>query len=166
MTLKTLVTGVAAAAVVGGAAAGVTSIASPSLSSAPAIAPVVWDIPLQQVAAPELEGPLANTLNALAGPGSFSPSGNKAAYIQGGTGRLEGITADRAYNNAVRDGKFPLTFTLANIFQNGGTATADVTATAATGGQASQTILFVAGPSPSGWQIEKGSALSLLSSVG
>jgi hypothetical protein len=166
VTLKTLVTGVAAAAVVCGAAAGVTSIASPSLSTSPGVAPVVWDIPLPQAPAPELSGPLMTTLNALAGPGSFSPSGNKSAFIQGGTGRIEGITADRAYNNAARDGKFPLTFNLENIDQNGGSATATVTATAANGATATQNILFVAGPSPSGWQIEKGSALSLLSSVG
>jgi hypothetical protein len=178
VTLKSLVTGsmtwAAAAAVVGGAAAGVTSIASLASPAVPdsavpaavAIQPVVFDIPMPEAPAPELEGPLVNTLNALAGPGSFSPSGNKAAYIQGGTGRIEGITADRAYNNAVRDGKFPLSFALSNIDQNATTVTATVTATAANGGSATQDVVFVAGPSPSGWQIEKGSALSLLSSVG
>ncbi len=45
-------------------------------------------------------------------------------------------------------------------------ATADVTATAATGGTASQNIQFVPGPGPLDWQLAKGSALSLLSSVG
>ncbi|MGV0790975.1 hypothetical protein [Mycolicibacterium sp. XJ1819] len=178
MTLKTLVTGLitggAAAALVAGAAAGVTSIATPSnpfvsdsaVSASAEVAPVVHGIPMPQAPAPELEGPLLTTLNALAGPGSFSPSGNKSAYIQGGTGRLEGITADRAFNNAAREGKFPLSFIVANIDQIGGVATADVTATAATGGTATQNIQFVAGPSPTGWQIAKGSALSLLSSVG
>lgn len=171
MTLKSLVTGVTATAFVVGAAAGVTSIANPfvtnSAGSATAnVAPVVWDVPLPQAPAPELEGPLLQTLQALAGPGSFSPSGNKAAYIQGGTGRLEGITADRAFNNAAREGKFPLSFIVENVDRNGGVATALVTATAATGGTATQTIQFVAGPSPTGWQIAKGSALSLLSSVG
>ena len=72
MTLKTLVTGVAAAALVGGAAAGVTSIASPTVSSAPAVQPVVWDIPMPQAPAPELQAPLLQTLQALAGGGSFS----------------------------------------------------------------------------------------------
>jgi hypothetical protein len=166
VTLKSLVTGVAAAALVGGAAAGVTSVASGTISAAPAVQPVVFDIPLPQAPAPELQGALTQTLQALAGPGSFSPSGNKAAYIQGGTGRIEGITADRAYSNAAAEGKFPLVFSVVNIEQNGGMATADVTATAATGGTATQNIQFVSGPSPTGWQIEKGSALSLLSSVG
>jgi len=163
VTLKTLVTGVAAAAVVGGAAAGVTSIASPTLSASPAVQPVVWDIPMPQTPAPDLEAPLVQTLQALAGGGSFS---GKAPFIQGGIGRIESIAADRAYKNAAAEGKFPLTFYVANIDQNGPVATADVTATAATGGTATQNIQFVAGPSPTGWQIAKQSALNLLSSVG
>ena len=130
MTLKTLVTGVAAAALVGGAAAGVTSIASPAVSSAPAVQPVVWDIPMPQAPAPDLQAPLVQTLQALAGGGSFS---GKASYIQGGIGRIEGIAADRAYNKAAAEGKFPLTFNIANIDQQGGVASADVTATSALG---------------------------------
>ncbi|TFV60664.1 hypothetical protein E4P42_04045 [Mycobacterium sp. PS03-16] len=162
MTLKTLVTGAAAAAVVAGAAAGVTSIAS-STVAAPAVSPVVFGAPMPQVPAPDLAGPLTQTLQALAGPGSFR---GKAPFIQGGIGRVEALTADRAYNNAAAQGKFPLAFNVTNVDQNGGSATATVTATSATGGTATQNILFVAGPSPSGWQISKGSALSLLSAVG
>jgi hypothetical protein len=162
--LKSLVTGMAAAAVVAAAAGGVTSsLASGAPSATPAIQPVVWDIPLPQGPAPELQAPLVQTLQALAGGGSFS---GKAPFIQGGIGRIEGIAADRAYKNAAAQGKFPLTFNVANVDQEGGVATADVTATAATGGTATQNILFVAGPSPTGWQISKDSALSLLSSVG
>ena len=165
MTLKTLVTGVAAAALVGGAAAGVTSIASGPISAAPAVQPVVLDIPLPQAPAPDLQGALLTTLATLAGPGSFGPNGNKAAFIQGGTGRIEGIAADRAYNNAAAEGKFPLSFRVANIDQIGSTATANVTATAATGAQRDRECPVRPGPGP-GWQISKGSALSLLSSVG
>lgn len=163
MTLKTLVTGVAAAAVVGGAAAGVTSIAAP-LASAPAVQPVVFGVPMPQTPAPDLQGPLLQTLQALAGGGSFT---GKSAYIQGGIGRIEGITADRAYANAAAQGLFPLRFNIANIDDNGnGVATADVTATASNGAGASQNLQFIAGPSPTGWQLSKASALSLLSSVG
>ena len=168
MTLKTLVTGVAAAALVGGAAAGVTSIASPSAlgSVAPAavaVQPVVWEAPLPQAPAPDLQAPLLQTLQALAGAGSFS---GKASFIQGGIGRIEGIAADRAYNKAAAEGKFPLTFGIANIDQEGGVANADVTATSALGTSATQTVQFVAGPSPSGWQISKQSALTLLQAAG
>ena len=163
MTLKTLVTGMAAAAVVAGAAAGVTSVASPAVSSAPAVQPVVWDIPMPQAPAPELQSPLLQTLQVLASGGSFS---GKSSYIQGGIGRIEGIAADRAYNKAAAEGKFPLAFNIANIDQEGGVANADVTATSALGTTATQNVQFVAGPSPSGWQISKASALNLLSSAG
>jgi len=166
VTLKTLVTGVAAAALVGGAAAGVTSIAFSAGSSAPgavAVQPVVWDIPMPQAPAAQLEAPLLQTLQALAGGGSFV---GKASYIQGGIGRIEGIAADRAYNLAAAEGKFPLTFNVANIDDAGGVVSADVTATSALGTTASQNVQFVPGPSPSGWQISKESALSLLSAAG
>jgi hypothetical protein len=163
VTLKTLVTGMAAAAVVAGAAAGVTSVASPAVSSAPAVQPVVWDIPMPQAPAPDLQSPLLQTLQALAGGGSFI---GKASYIQGGIGRIESIAADRAYNKAAAEGKFPLTFNVADIDQEGGVANADVTATSALGTTATQSVQFVAGPSPSGWQISKESALSLLQAAG
>ena len=162
MTLKTLVTGVAAAALVGGAAAGVTSIASPAVSSTPAVQPVVWDIPMPQAPAPDLQAPLLQTLQALAGGGSFA---GKASYIQGGIGRIEGIAADRAYNRAAAEGKFPLTFNIVNIDSDGAIASADVTATSALGTSATQNVQFVAGPSPTGWQISKASALNLLSAA-
>jgi len=166
VTLKTLVTGVAAAALVGGAAAGVTSIAFSAGSSAPgavAVQPVVWDIPMPQAPPAQLEAPLLQTLQALAGGGSFV---GKASYIQGGIGRIEGIAADRAYNRAAAEGKFPLTFNVANIDDAGGVVSADVTATSALGTTATQNVEFVPGPSPSGWQMSKASALSLLSAAG
>jgi len=168
VTLKTLVTGVAAAALVGGAAAGVTSIAFSAGSSAPgavAVQPVVWDIPMPQAPAAQLEAPLLQTLQALAGGGSFV---GKGSYIQGGIGRIEGIAADRAYNRAAAEGKFPSTFNVANINIDdaGGVVSADVTATSALGTTATQNVEFVPGPSPSGWQISKESALSLLSAAG
>jgi hypothetical protein len=166
VTLKTLVTGVAAAALVGGAAAGVTSIAFSAGSSAPgavAVQPVVWDIPMPQAPPAQLEAPLLQTLHALAGGGSFV---GKGSYIQGGIGRIEGIAADRAYNRAAAEGKFPLTFNVANIDDAGGVVSADVTATSALGTTATQNVQFVRGPSPSGWQISKESALSLLSAAG
>lgn len=162
MTLKTLVTGVAAAALVAGAAVGVTSVASPAVSSTPAVQPVVWDIPMPQAPAPDLQAPLLQTLQALAGGGSFS---GKASYIQGGIGRIEGIAADRAYNRAAAEGKFPLTFNIANIDQENGVASADVTATSALGTTATQNVQFVAGPSPTGWQVGKASAMNLLSAA-
>lgn len=164
MTLKTLATGVAALAVVAAAAGGVTSIASSTSAAAPAVQPVVFGVPMPQAPAPELLSPLMQTLDGLAGGGSFA--GAKASYIEGGLGRIESIAADRAYNKAAAKGQFPLTFVVADIDQNDGTATANVTATAATGVSNTQPVTFVAGPSPTGWQISKQSALNLLSSAG
>jgi hypothetical protein len=118
---------------------------------------------MPQAPAPELQAPLVQTLQSLAGGGSFA---GKAPYIQGGIGRIESIAADRAYNRAAAEGKFPLTFAIANIDQNGGVVFADVTATSALGTSATQNVQFVAGPSPTGWQISKASALNLLSAAG
>lgn len=168
MTLKTLVTsltaGAAAAVVVGAAAAGVTSIAAGSGTVSPAVQPVVFDVPLPAAPAPDLQGPLLSTLNALSGPGSFS--GGKASYVQGGLGRIEARVADSGYANAAAKGYFPLNFSISNIDQNGPVATASVTATAASGVVATQPLTFIAGPSPTGWQLSKQSAMALISSVG
>ncbi len=167
MILKTLVTGVAAAAVVAAAAGGVTSIASSMGPGAPsttaAVSPVVLGIPLPQAPAPDLQAPLLQTLDGLAGGGSFS--GAKGTYIEGGLGRIEGIAADREYSKAAAKGLFPLSFVVADVDSDGATATANVTATANNGVSQTQPVMFVAGPSPTGWQLSKQSALSLLSSA-
>jgi hypothetical protein len=164
VTLKALVSGAAAAVAIAGAAAGVTSIASTTDAvTAPRITPVVWDIPMPEAPAPDLQGPLLTTLQALGAPGL---SASKAPYIQGGIGRIEGRVADSKLREAQAEGKFPLSFTLANIDQNGPVVTADVTATAANGGVASQNIAFVPGPSPTGWQMSKNSLMALMSAVG
>ena len=113
MTLKTLVTGAAAAVVVAGAAAGVTSIASPDVLTTPARY-------AGRVGHPDAAG-------ARAGPAglrcfrrcrrSARPglSASKAPYIEGGIGRIEGRVADSKLRDAQAEGKFPLSFTLANI---------------------------------------------------
>jgi hypothetical protein len=118
---------------------------------------------MPQAPAPDLQAPLLQTLQALASGGSFA---GKAPYIEGGIGRIESIAADRAYSKAAQEGKFPLTFNIANIDSDGAMATADVTATSALGTSATQNVQFVTGPSPSGWQIAKTSALDLLSAAG
>lgn len=166
MILKTLVTGVAAAAVVAAAAGGVTSIASNASSGAPSeISPVVMGIPLPQAPAPELVGPLTDTLNVLAGPGSFS--GNKSNYVEGGFGGFTGRLADRKYNAAVSKGYLPLTVALDNIDQNGNVAYANVTATLNTGDVRSMPMTFVQSPvSPTGWQLSGQSVTDLGSLLG
>ncbi|HKV22722.1 MAG TPA: hypothetical protein VJR50_27100 [Mycobacterium sp.] len=93
MTLKSLVTGVAAVAAVGGAAAGVTSIASPAIASA-------------DVCGADA-GTLQGVLNTLVQPGVQFNSPAKAGLVQGGVGVLKGRLADGALKNAYADGTLP-----------------------------------------------------------
>lgn len=164
MILKSLVTGVAAAAVVGGAAAGVTSIASPIHSAAPAVQPVVWGIPMpeQPPAAPDLVGPLTQTVNVLGSGGSFT---GKSAYIQG-LGRWTGKGVEIKYDEAVRKGYLPLTATVTDPVLQGNMATANVAATLNTGEVRSMPLTFVQGPSPTGWQLSSQSLMALGDLVG
>ena len=157
MTLKTLVTGVAAAAVVGGAAAGVTSIASPSMTAAPAITPVVWDVPMPEQGPVNDAALLTDTVNALGSGGSFR---GKAPYIQG-LGRFTGKGVEIKYNDAVAKGYLPLTASVADPVVQGNTATATVTAKLGTGEVRSMPLSFVRGPSPTGWQLSSQSLVAL-----
>jgi hypothetical protein len=153
VTLKSLVTsvtaGTAAAVVLGGAAAGVTSLAVGSgiASAAPA---------------PQLQGPLTDTVNVLGSGGSFA---GKQAYVQD-LGRLGGIGVSAKYSSAVQKGYLPLTATVANIDQNGNVATADVTATLPSGVTRTMPLSFVQGPSPTGWQLSQQSLFTLAGALG
>jgi hypothetical protein len=165
VTLKTLVTGVAAVAAVGGAAVGVTSLASSTITAAPAVQPVVWDIPMPLT--PEgdaLVGPLTQTVNTLGSGGSFS---GKSAYIQG-LGRFTGKGVELKYNDAVAKGYLPLTATVDNVVPTpaGDLATANVTATLASGEVRSMPLTFVRGGSPTGWQLSSQSLFALGELVG
>ena len=162
MTLKTLVTGVAAVAAVGGAAVGVTSLASSTITAAPAVQPVVWDIPMPLAPEDDLVGPLTQTVNTLGSGGSFT---GKKAYIQG-LGRLTGKGVELKYNDAVAKGYLPLTATVSDVVPNPGGATANVTATLASGEVRSMPLSFVPGPSPTGWQLSSGSLIALGDLVG
>jgi len=156
-----LVTGAAAVALVAAAAA---SMPTPSThpTTTPSITPVVRGVPMPQAPAASYQE-LIDTLNGLAAPGTFA--GAKGSYVQGGIGRIQAISADSAYNNAVAKGMLPMSFSIANIDQKDETVTADVTATAADGHSTTAAVTFVSGPSPSGWQLSKSSALALLSAM-
>ena len=122
-------------------------------------------IPLPQAPAPDLQAPLMQTLNGLAGGGSFS--GAKGTYIEGGLGRIEGIAADREYSKAAAKGYFPLSFVVADIDSDGRDRHSERHRHRRTPAPTkTEPVTFVAGPSPTGWQISKQSALALLSSVG
>ena len=140
MTLKTLVTGVAAAAAISGAAMGVTSIASPAIAGAD-------DCYVDA-------GTLQGVLDGLVAPGG-SFAGPKGNLIQDGLGPVSGRLADGKLRAAYADGTLPTAISVAPPFTcAGNTATSVVTA----GGQ-NMTLMFV---DQGGWKLSSGSASSVL----
>jgi hypothetical protein len=164
VSLKYLTTGLAAAAFVGAAAVGVTSIASVPTTATPAITPVVFGAPLPLAPGDPLDGTLTNVLTTLAGPGSFRAE-PKMDLIQGGVGIIEGRTADRLFTNASQNGDLPLQFSLGPIQSDGATATTTVTATGPRmTAPVSQQVTFI--NEGGTWKVAKNSALALLSAAG
>jgi hypothetical protein len=114
VTLKTLVTGVAAVAAIGGAAAGATSIAF-SGAGASQVQPVVFSapLPLDQTANLPTSDQLTTVLNNLADPNvSFA---NKSGLVEGGITSGQAHLADHEMKKADKDGELPLTFNVSNI---------------------------------------------------
>ncbi|GFG54987.1 hypothetical protein [Mycolicibacterium agri] len=139
MTLKSLVTGVAAAAVMGGAAMGVTSIASPAIASADDCVDT---------------GTLQNVLNTLIAPGVPFSSPGKSSLVEGGVGMVKGRLADGALRNAYADGTLPTTITVAPPTCSGNSATSVVSAAGK-----SMPITFV---NEGTWKVSSGSAATVL----
>ncbi|MBS1693576.1 MAG: hypothetical protein JST91_15280 [Actinobacteria bacterium] len=163
MTLKSFLTGVAAAGLVGAAAAGVTSLAPGAMSASPAVQPVVFGIPMPQQPVPGVPttDQVMTVLNGLGNPNV--PFRSKSGLIEGGVGIVEGRTADRLVANAVQEGYFPLSFSVADITPAGpGTATAQVTASGPALAPVTQTVTFV---DEGGWKLSRASGLSLLQSA-
>ncbi|GFG76018.1 hypothetical protein [Mycobacterium botniense] len=162
MTVKSLATGVAAAAAVGAAAAGVTS-GAPVTAAAPQIEPVVFTTPLPLDPAADLPTPeqLANVLYGLANPSvSFA---SKGYLVEGGIGPVEARIADRQMQKAAQRGDLPLSFAVANIAPAGpGAATAAVTASGPNLAPTTQTVTFV---NQGGWKLSRASAMSVLQAV-
>jgi hypothetical protein len=143
VTLKSLVTGVAAAAVVAGAAAGVTSIASPAIATAACVNP----------------GTLEGVLNALADPNiNFYP--NKEGLVEGGIGRIKGRFADGELKNAYATGALPVKFVVdAPVCNGNNMATSNVSA-----GSQSMPLTFV--NNGSNWMLSSPSATAILAAFG
>ena len=140
MTLKTLVTGVAAAAAISGGAVGVTSIASPAIASADEC----------YVDAGTLQG----LLDSLVAPGG-SFAGPKGNLIQGGLGPVSGRLADGKLKNAYAEGTLPTAISVAPPTCAGNTATSLVSA-----GSQSMSLTFV---DQGGWKLSSSSAGAVLS---
>lgn len=170
-TVKTIATGVAALAIVGGAAAGVASVATPSslvagVRLATVGAPLPQDPPpAQPVAGANVPTPdqLTGVLNSLADPNVlFNSKGN---LVQGGISGMEAHVADKKLQKAAKNGDLPLSFDVTNIQPAAaGSATADV---AVSGPKlpspVTQNVTFV---NQGGWVLSRASAMELLQAAG
>lgn len=172
MTVKFLLTGAAAVAAIGAAAAGMTSVASGGLGTPAAMqvqpvalgAPLPHDPPPPPAPAPNLptDGDLSSLLTNLTNPGvSYK---DKTGLVEGGISGDEGRDADHNLRDAYRAGKFPLSFDVSNIQAAGpNAATADV----ATSGPklpapVTQNYRFV---NQGGWVLSHDSATALLQAI-
>lgn len=160
MTQKLLATCIAAAAIVGGAAAGVTAVVSMSPAASPAVHPVVFGTPLPSN--PAVGVPTADQINGvlygLADPAV--PFSSKGYLIEGGIGRLEARTADALMRNAVARGQVPLNFAINGVSPAGpGAATATVTASGPGMPTTTQPVTFV---DQGGWKLSRASATTVL----
>jgi hypothetical protein len=151
----------AAAAIVSGAATGMTSLASSTPIAAPAPELVVFGapMPLDPADAVPTADQLSSVLYGLADPSvSFS---SKGYLVEGGIGIIEGRAADGMMKNAVAKGMMPLSFSIGNIAPAGpGAATATVTASGPTLAPTSQSITFV---DQGSWKLSRSSATQVMS---
>lgn len=131
--VKSIATGVAALAAIGGAAAGVVSIAPHAGPPQLQLSTVAVGVPLPQdpppAPAPGANLPTASQvsglLTSLTDPSvSFADKGN---LVEGGIGGMQAHIADGELQKAAQNGDLPLTFNVTNIQPGApGSATADV----------------------------------------
>jgi hypothetical protein len=147
VSLKSLTTGVAAAALVGVAAAGVTSIAP------------AYGAPLPADVDASLTPVFIGILDQLANSGKVS---DKSYLIDGGLGFLSGKEADRQLNKAAQKGYLPLSFNLTPPDVNGNTASTTVTASGPNLAPVTQPLTFV---NTDGWKLSRTSALAIMAAA-
>jgi hypothetical protein len=130
--MKSVVTCVAAMAVVGGAAAGLASVAQPGELARVQLAAVGAPLPQDPPPLPPAPGQglpnpdqLSSLCNQVTDPGvSYT---TKTNLVENGISPDEGHVADHDLRKAYRDGKFPETFNVTNIAPAGpNAAQADV----------------------------------------
>jgi hypothetical protein len=170
-TVKFFATSVAALAVIGGAAAGMASIAAPSELASMQLAAVGAPLPQDPPPAPPAAGTnvptpaqLAGLLNSLADPNvSFT---NKANLVEGGISGTEAHMADHELKKAAKNGDLPLAFNVTNVQPGAapGSATADV---AVSGPKlpspVTQSVTCV---NQGAWVLSRASAMELLQAAG
>jgi len=168
MTMKSVVTSVAAVGAIGAAAVGVTSAAfvpaSPAQVQLAAVgAPLPQDppppppLPGQNLPTPEQ---LSNLCTQVTDPGVNYR--DKTNFVENGIPQNEGMVADHDLRKAYRDGKFPEQFNVTNIDPAGpNMAQADVAITGPKfAGPVTKHLLFV--NQGGNWILQHDSALALL----
>ncbi len=156
MTLKSLVTGAAVAAAIGGAALGVTSISASTVASA---TPGSFNIPTQPAPCGATAGELRSVIDGLLAPGVPARTG-KSDLVEGGIGFSDGALADKAINGAYARGSLPVGYTVSDPVCNGPSASTTLSAN----GQSLNAVFFPGGRY--GWVLSRASALSALSLFG
>lgn len=158
MNVKSLATAVTAVAAIASATSAVSYLATPATAAAEVpttvfFAPLPLDPPADVPAAEQL----ANVLNTLADPNL--PAAGKADLVEGGLGPIETSAMDRKLQKGLKNGKLPLSISVANIAPAGpGTATADVTASGPQLAPHSVNLTFI---DQGGWKLSRNSLLSL-----
>ena len=170
-TVKFFATSVAALAVIGGAAAGIASVAAPSelasVQLAAVGAPLPQDPPpaLPPAAGANVPTPaqLTGLLNSLADPNV--PFANKSNLVEGGISGTEAHVADHEMKKAAKNGDLPLAFNVANIQPAAnGAATADVSVSGPKlNPPVTQNVTFI---SQNGWILSRASAMELIQLAG
>jgi hypothetical protein len=164
-TMRFIATTVAALAVIGGAAAGITSIAPPNGLAEAQLAAVGAPLPQDPPPLPPAPGlPTPDQLSGLCAqvtdPGvSYT---NKTSMVQNGITPDEGRVADHDLRKAFRDGKFPEQFAVTNIQPAGpNVATADVAISGPKlAGPVTKNLAFV--NQGGNWVLQHDSALALV----
>lgn len=167
-TVKSIAAGMAALAAVGGAAAGIASIAPQSgtahLRLTGVGAPALPDSPppAPGVSAPTTDQ-LTGLLNSLADPSvSFT---NKSNLVEGGISGTQAHLADHELKKAAEKGDLPLAFNVTNIQPGAaGSATADVSVSGPKlPTPVTQNVTFA---NQGSWLLSRASAMQLLQAAG
>jgi hypothetical protein len=164
-TVKLIATSVAALAVIGGAAAGIASIAAPSGMAQVQLVAVGAPQPRDPLPpAPGQDLPTPDQLSSLStqatDPGvSYT---TKTNLVENGITPDEGHVADHDLRKAYRDGKFPETFNVTNIAPAGpNAAQADVAISGPKfAGPVTKHLVFI--NQGGNWILQHDSALALL----
>ncbi|MBS9533103.1 hypothetical protein KIH27_05805 [Mycobacterium sp. M1] len=154
--MKSLLTGVAAAAAIGAAVAGG---ADRAYDTAPQVQLTVFGIPLplDPASAVPTADQLVGVLNGVADP--HVPASNKSGLVEGGLGPIERSVMDGRMRKGLENGKLPLTISASNIEPDGpGAATADITASSAKLSPRTINLKFV---DQDGWKLSHQSLMML-----